>query len=432
MNKRTNHLTLTIMATALTLAWGYCEKTTAAEAKTKTTAKGAAALDVSNQLAAIAAAGDPVTLEAVDKLYVTPPTDQNAAPLYEQAFAVIKNEDTKSATFVADNIQALPLLVKAAERKACRYPVVLTEGYSAKLPHLKKVKQAATLLQMVAVNQTAKRRPDAATITLLADLRLAHSLDNEPLIISKLVEIASLTLTLDGLAQSFSLQAFSDAQLQSLQASLKPSETGISFRQAMVCERACIISAFQMSDEEMAKAGKDLGGTNETLDLAAYRKTDKFQQDFAFALVYMSNMVALAEMPYPQSLETLPKNVAQIEAATAQGFIISKMLLPALGTSFGKSAKVTARMRAAQVALAVERYRLKHTNTLPGTLTDLVPEFIAAIPADPFDGQPLRFRPLPDKGYVIYSVGEDRKDDSGSEKASDGKTQLDVVFTVKR
>ena len=54
------------------------------------------------------------------------------------------------------------------------------------------------------------------------------------------------------------------------------------------------------------------------------------------------------------------------------------------------------------------------------------------MPADPFDGQPLRYNKLLGKGYVVYSIGKDLKDDHGVEKSADGKTQLDVTFTVQR
>jgi hypothetical protein len=46
------------------------------------------------------------------------------------------------------------------------------------------------------------------------------------------------------------------------------------------------------------------------------------------------------------------------------------------------------------------------------------------LPLDPFDGQPLRYKKLP-KGYVVYSNGEDGKDDGGDEKK-------DITFTVER
>jgi hypothetical protein len=60
---------------------------------------------------------------------------------------------------------------------------------------------------------------------------------------------------------------------------------------------------------------------------------------------------------------------------------------------------------------AVERYRLLHGRP-PESLAQLVPDLVANIPRDPFDGQPLRYRADPDR-YLVYSVGEDRRDDGG-------------------
>src|SRR5262249_29944856 len=71
-----------------------------------------------------------------------------------------------------------------------------------------------------------------------------------------------------------------------------------------------------------------------------------------------------------------------------------------------------AQMQCMIVALAVERYRLKHGHW-PQTLAEVGPEFLKAIPLDPFDGQPLRYRCVAD-GVIIYSVGPDGVDDGGN------------------
>ena len=47
----------------------------------------------------------------------------------------------------------------------------------------------------------------------------------------------------------------------------------------------------------------------------------------------------------------------------------------------------------------------------PKTLNALVPEYIPAIPRDPFDGKPLRYN---SKKKIIYSVGFNLKDDGGA------------------
>jgi hypothetical protein len=70
------------------------------------------------------------------------------------------------------------------------------------------------------------------------------------------------------------------------------------------------------------------------------------------------------------------------------------------------------RDRACVLALAVERYRRDHNGVLPGTLQDLAPAYLAAVPPDPATGRPLLFKKAPD-AYTIYSVGPDKKDDGG-------------------
>jgi hypothetical protein len=88
-----------------------------------------------------------------------------------------------------------------------------------------------------------------------------------------------------------------------------------------------------------------------------------------------------------------------------------------------------ARGRAAVAAVALERYRLRH-GRWPGALADLVPDLLPAVPRDPFDGQPLRYRRLAD-GVVIYSVGADETDDGGQlNDAADAPADTDVGFRL--
>ena len=70
-----------------------------------------------------------------------------------------------------------------------------------------------------------------------------------------------------------------------------------------------------------------------------------------------------------------------------------------------------ARLRCAQVGMALERYRLGH-GRWPETLNQLVPELMSAIPNDPFGSAFLHYRRLED-GVVVYSVGPDREDNGG-------------------
>ena len=64
-----------------------------------------------------------------------------------------------------------------------------------------------------------------------------------------------------------------------------------------------------------------------------------------------------------------------------------------------------------RTALACERYRLT-TGDWPDNLSKLVPDFLSALPTDPFDGQTIRFERI-EQGVKIWSIGEDQTDDSG-------------------
>jgi hypothetical protein len=91
-----------------------------------------------------------------------------------------------------------------------------------------------------------------------------------------------------------------------------------------------------------------------------------------------------------------------------------------------------AQMRSAQVALAAECYRRAHGDW-PQALTELVPEHLPTVPLDPFDGEPLRYRRT-ERGVVIYSVGENGRDDGGDPRRefikSIGDMPRDEVFTL--
>jgi hypothetical protein len=65
--------------------------------------------------------------------------------------------------------------------------------------------------------------------------------------------------------------------------------------------------------------------------------------------------------------------------------------------------------RITQVLMALRLFRMK-TGRLPEALDELVPDYLAAVPLDDFDGKPIRYS-LAKK--IVYTVGKDLKDDGG-------------------
>ncbi|HVP12086.1 MAG TPA: hypothetical protein VMV94_12975, partial [Phycisphaerae bacterium] len=68
---------------------------------------------------------------------------------------------------------------------------------------------------------------------------------------------------------------------------------------------------------------------------------------------------------------------------------------------------------AAIVGIALSTYRADHSE-YPPSLTELVSIYLEAVPLDPFDGQPLRYRRQGDSDYLLYSVGYNQIDDGGT------------------
>jgi len=68
--------------------------------------------------------------------------------------------------------------------------------------------------------------------------------------------------------------------------------------------------------------------------------------------------------------------------------------------------------------LAVERYR-RDQHGWPARLDELVPAYLAQVPLDPFDGQPLRLTRF-DNGVALYSVSPDSQGNLSLDSAKPG------------
>ncbi len=78
----------------------------------------------------------------------------------------------------------------------------------------------------------------------------------------------------------------------------------------------------------------------------------------------------------------------------------------------GKMIENHVRLNQARIACALERFWLKNGH-YPELLEDLKPDFLAEIPTDSIDNQPMRYRRETSEKYLLYSIGLNRKDDGG-------------------
>jgi hypothetical protein len=446
------------------------------------------ALSIQARIDAIHQAGFPATCAELDKWYPQPPAGENAADVYGEAFAhyaMWTNEEARLpvparakgrptfsspppprlkrdllpvvgsaklpprtepltpemqklvAEYLSDNAESLRLLHQAASMKSCRYPIDLTNGVRTLMPHLGSARQAARLFELESIQYTEEQQPRPAVESVVASLDASRSLNQEPTLISYLVLVACQDITLDSLERILNRMSLTDAQLTKLAAAIQESENQQAFTRAFAGERCMHVDVFQG-----LRTGKlslrDIYGSsgNDSFSIrfviAVYSSTGLLQLDQREYLDVMERYVKATQLLPPESLAAFDTVNDKLEHLT-RWRILSRLLLPSLSRLAIKAGRGDAKIRDAQAALAVEGYRLANGN-LPNQLSDVVPAFLPAVPSDPFDGKPLRYKTLA-KGYMVYSVGDDRVDNGGTEKDSEGDSYVpgtDITFTVER
>jgi hypothetical protein len=104
----------------------------------------------------------------------------------------------------------------------------------------------------------------------------------------------------------------------------------------------------------------------------------------------------------------------ELDAVPRPYKFIASEAIPNFTKAFQTTAYNQTIVNEAQIACALERYRLAH-DEYPETLDALVPQFIQALPQDIIGGQPLHYRRTGDGKFLLYSVGWNETDDGGQE-----------------
>jgi hypothetical protein len=384
------------------------------------------------KMEAIRQAGYPVTLAELDAWYAEPPAGENGAAAFQQAFAALVPGSSGALISPKDNSKALQLLHQAATGKKCRYPVNLHQGIVATMPYLAKAKSSAQLLEQAAKAQAAGGRMDLAAQSITDAWLLARTLEDEPMLISQYLRIASEILAQRALTEVLSRKALSEAQLASVAAALGESDGMEGIRRAVAGERALCIGFFELPPEKQAKVFAASDNAPKNFSAEVYRKSPAYEADLNFYLDCAEELLAATAMPFPKGLEAASQSADKASEAKSKGLQITAMMLPALPSALERAGEAVANRRVTRAGLAVERYRLAHQNALPETLEQLVPQYLPGVPTDPFDGRPLKYNKESPTGYVIYSIAKNKIDDGGKPREGARDGSYDVAFAVRR
>ena len=84
----------------------------------------------------------------------------------------------------------------------------------------------------------------------------------------------------------------------------------------------------------------------------------------------------------------------------------------------------TTQRRLTITAIALRRFELAE-HRLPENLEELVPRFLSVVPMDLMSAKPMCYRRKPERGLVLFSVGQDGKDDGGDMTSTNKMSQFE-------
>lgn len=329
----------------------------------------------------------------------------------------------------------------ALRRPRCRFPIQITDGFNALLPHLSVVKSEAQHFRLEALVATERGDVDAAITSLTNVARLGQLLAEEPFLIGALVRIACLSMVIDDADRLLARRELSTAQLTRLDTLFEGLKPPGHLRAAFASERASALSLFDSPSETVAQLGAMDGDSGDGVNPTAHRAGIGLMTAIGLAAADRRLMLETYDVANELADEDTPKALDRSQQVFKEAQAKARKFPPKIfsGLMLGSSEKVPvrfasleARRRAAVTAVAVLRHRLAHAGALPERLEDLVPQHLVAVPADPFDGQPLRYRRL-NPGFVVYSTGADLEDNDGLERTAKKSDKIfDETFVVGR
>jgi hypothetical protein len=266
----------------------------------------------------------------------------------------------------------------------------------------------AGLLRFDAMNRAQKGDVRGALESCRAALNAARSLDDDPFVTSQFIRGACVSLACNAVERVLAQGEASEADLARLQGLLDTEEKHPTLLVAIRGQRAVLDDLFTRMETGRLSTREAIPMDWRSRLLGVSQAT--LRRDHAQVLELLTRLADAARLPEPGQAAEVLKAEREIRSRSRDTLQIMIMLRGMDKTSTLTRRK-SAQVRSLTALLAVERYRLKNGDW-PEKLDDLVPALLPAVPLDPHDGKPLRYRKRGD-GVVVYSVGDDRSDDGG-------------------
>ncbi|NBV22386.1 MAG: hypothetical protein EBS05_10785 [Proteobacteria bacterium] len=343
---------------------------------------------------------------------------------------------------VEENRDRLAEMATALERPEMVFDLEYSKGTQLMLPHLSKARKAAVSLANAASVDLHAGQVNSGLMNLLTGVRLVR-MQEEPIAISQLVRNACGYIASKATWEFLQRPDWTDRQLEQLQHAWQDWDLTRGWFGSANMERAVGSYEFARCREEPGKLAEFEpygprshmlgGGTSKFLD-TIWHDPEQAVRRAKLALIvpawpgwfsYADERWSVQQhQVWVDGARQAPVmgNFSEVWArmtiaskpleSPPLSMLLSRMTLPFTRNVPLKFATFETVRRLTFTAITLHRHRLKH-GKFPESLGALVPEFLAEVPRDFMDGQPLRYKLQPDGQFLLWSVGEDFKDAGG-------------------
>lgn len=391
---------------------------------------------IRNRLFDIRRQGYPISTADLDDSKLR--TDENAALIYAEAFDTMDDPDahedfdtltrflswqeramdptlwSQAERIVRNHQPAIVIAGKASQRPDCRFPVNWRDGpLDVRFPHLAKVRRLTTLLAASAILSAHAGQMDRAAEHVNLAYKASESLHREPTLIGQQARAECLNIASKALQTILSYGDINEDQAKKLHETLVQIDPYTGFVRAMWGERAMGLDML----EGVRKGDKRIISEllNDQTSVAALRPGPKMTwtyrlraaDDELFYMRKMESQIAAARFPY----RLVKPEVREERPAFPVYAIGSTILCPNFGESARQRDETVARVYGDRILIALATHKYLFSS-YPKSLRELSQLFDWPLPKDPFSGKDFIYKRR-DKGFVLYSIGRNLKDDGG-------------------
>ncbi len=301
-------------------------------------------------------------------------------------------------------------LQEAAKRPKHYFPYPFNNGYNPDHGHLIKMKWVTQLLFNSVRLKVALGDPDGAMDHARLQFRLFEALGSDPYLISQFTNIAISHIIVGGLNDGLHLGGWSDEHLAIWDTFLTLDRDY--FKQLERCIQENRLSVISLIENTIN--GEELGMAKDFFEYADLIPKQWLVNDLIHYDTTMKRFIELireAEQAGQINESKISEHFWEAQVASDQKiypFSGSGILFSPIETQLSKSGRTMNLFSAARLSIAIERYR-RAKDTLPGNLSELVPDYIAALPNDIFTGKPLEWE---HNGSPRYKIATEELDSS--------------------